>query len=101
MFYSGKKTHPVGNKKANAWGLHDMSGNVREWVFDSWDEKAYSNSSQRLDNPVVNSTAVAKRVLRGGFWYFGEDDSRVTHRGGYSADDRWNDLGFRFCQIVR
>ena len=89
-------THPVGEKKANAWGLHDMSGNVWEWIFDSWDEKAYSKSSQRLDNPVVNSSAVSRRVLRGGSWYSVAVYSRVAVRNWDTAYFRRSDIGFRF-----
>ena len=80
--------------------LKVIGTNVLEWVFDSWDEKAYSESSQRLDNPVVNSSAVSWRVLRGGSWDFDADFSRVANRGGFSADFCYRYVGFRFLREV-
>ena len=69
-------THPVGIKKPNALGIYDMSGNVSEWCND-W-HGAYSIISQT--NPQgVNSGA--KRVLRGGGWFFSTWDLRVSYRG--------------------
>ena len=69
-------THPVGIKKPNALGIYDMSGNVSEWCND-W-HGAYSIISQT--NPQgVNSGA--KRVLRGGGWFFSTWGLRVSYRG--------------------
>ncbi|NQT33963.1 formylglycine-generating enzyme family protein [bacterium] len=59
---SGSKTHTVGQKRANSWGLYDMHGNVSEWCQD---QDCYWSSS----GPVQNSPGRSYRVLRGGCWY--------------------------------
>jgi formylglycine-generating enzyme required for sulfatase activity len=62
---SGSRTHPVGEKKPNAWGLLDMYGNVREWCQDWYDEGYYANSP--ADDPTGPASG-SHRVTRGGSW---------------------------------
>ncbi len=62
---SGSKTHPVGEKKPNAFGLHDMHGNVWEWCWDGYDANYYGQS--RAKDPRGPEAAVP-RVFRGGSW---------------------------------
>jgi formylglycine-generating enzyme required for sulfatase activity len=62
---SGNKTHPVGKKKPNAFGLYDMIGNVYEWVEDWYDADYYATSETEDPQGSPNGEF---RVLRGGSW---------------------------------
>ena len=76
---SGKKTHAVGQKKPNAWGLFDMYGNVAEWCNDYYDPKYYSRSP--VDNPRGPKDG-EQYVLRGGAWDCSTDACRSARRVG-------------------
>jgi formylglycine-generating enzyme required for sulfatase activity len=76
-----RETHPVGQKKPNAWGLYDMYGNVAEWCNDVY-AKGYSQ-----DGPASNPRGPQdgpRRVLRGGAWNSRADDCRSAYRVGAS-----------------
>lgn len=88
-------TAPVGGKEANAWGLHDMSGNVSEWVWDWF--KVFSAAP--ATNPVGPSSAPF-RVLRGGSWVSNCWNGRSAARNVNAPDLRMFDIGFRLARSV-
>jgi len=92
---SGDTTHAVATKAPNAWGLHDMSGNVWEWT---WDRHGSYSSSPSADPEGPSTGSV--RVARGGGWYYGASYARVAHRGDFGPDDRYYGLGFRLSRTV-
>ena len=87
---SGKETHPVGQKKANGFGLYDMSGNVWEWCWDWYGDYSTENQS----NPTGAPTG-SLRVFRGGGWYGDPRRLRVSDRDGNVPASRFKSLGFR------
>jgi formylglycine-generating enzyme required for sulfatase activity len=90
---SGDKTHPVGEKRPNGFGLYYMLGNVSEWCWDAYDETGHNHSG--LDDPRGFDGAadrVLSRVYCGGDWAAGSAD-RVT--GGCRAGN----IGFRLVLV--
>ena len=87
---SGSETHPVGQKKANGYGLYDMSGNVWEWVWDWYGE--YPSGSQ---TDPLGSPSGSRRVLRGGYWDYDPLSVRVSYRSSGVPAYRINRSGFR------
>lgn len=91
---SDHKTHPVGLKKSNKLGLHDMTGNVREWVQDWYGYNYYSISTK--NNPQGPTTGKSK-VDRGGGWLSLESACCTTARFDLSPGSRASYLGFRLA----
>jgi len=81
-FYNSiQSTSPLGQKKPNAWGLYDMTGNVWEWT-DDW----YDNSCSH-------------RVIRGGSWSYDVGSCRSAYRCGRSPGRRSYEIGFRLVFV--
>lgn len=79
------RTHRVGRKLPNAWGLHDMSGNVWEWVSDLYE--SYPGASYQ-----IRTSSGKRHVQRGGAWYFHPTYLRSAYRG---STIKGNFVGFR------
>lgn len=88
---SGANLHPVKNKRANALGLYDMSGNVWEWCTDWYSESYNVNDT---NNPTGASSGLG-RVLRGGSWRYNARSCRVSYRFSFNPSSRFNGNGFR------
>ena len=91
---SGGRTHTVGTKLPNGWGLYDMSGNVREWCQDTYDKHAYLKQGP---NDSLKVSDGSFRVNRGGSWTDSSEGVRVAGRNGSAADLRSRQIGVRFC----
>ncbi|MDY0171233.1 MAG: SUMF1/EgtB/PvdO family nonheme iron enzyme, partial [Thermoguttaceae bacterium] len=89
---AGGRTQPVGQKKPNAWGLHDMHGNVWEWCADWFSADYYAKSP--TDNPP-GPVSGSLRALRGGAWPLGEARCRSTNRLRSKPAYKSGILGFR------
>ena len=86
------KTHPVGTKKPNSYGIYDMSGNVWEWVSDWYDKNYYKNSP--YSNPQGPESGEFK-VQRGGSWSNTADYHTSSYRMVYGPTGKDEFNGFR------
>ena len=89
---SGEETHAVGQKQANAFGLHDLDGNVAEWVNDWYGFDYYADSP--VDDPQGPETG-SYRVFRGGCWFDEERACRASARRFDFPINQFHNVGFR------
>ncbi|MDR3054849.1 MAG: formylglycine-generating enzyme family protein [Zoogloeaceae bacterium] len=88
---SGGRSHPVGQKQVNPWGLYDMHGNAWEWVADAY------NANYDVRGSNAQSGKSLPRVLRGGSWNINSWSLRAAFRIGSQPDMRDGVYGFRLA----
>ena len=82
-----QKTHPVGQKKPNRWGIHDLYGNVSEWCEDVYSATYYQGSPAADPTGPPNTGADVRRVIRGGSWKSSASQCRSSARQGEKTGD--------------
>jgi formylglycine-generating enzyme required for sulfatase activity len=90
---SGGQTLPVGGKQANAFGFHDMLGNVCEWVND-W----YGGYTSDAQTDPMGPASADTRVMRGGSWDSGANHARSSIRFNFMSVFTNNNIGFRVAR---
>ena len=95
---SSNQTHPVGEKKPNAFGLHDMHGNVWEWCEDVWHDNY-------LGAPADGRAWIERgdrkhRVLRGSSWHDDPMYLRASNRNENTTDTKYGNIGFRVARVL-
>ncbi len=93
--WDGQQPSPAGSFKPNPFGLYDMHGNVWQWVQDCY-HNGYDAAP--TDGSAWTGGDCSRRVVRGGSWT--HDTIRAAHRGGTSADDRYDYLGLRIGRTL-
>ena len=95
VVFERRVTDPVGSFPANAWGVHDMHGNVSEWVQDCWND---SYEGAPTDGGARTSGECSQRVLRGGSWGYEPWYLRSAFRGRGDHSSRYRFIGFRLAR---
>lgn len=84
---SGEVTHPVGERRPNAWGLYDMLGNVAEWTLDEYRADFYATLQDGVRTPWARPTAEHPRTVRGGA--FDDDPAALRCADRLESTLRW------------
>jgi formylglycine-generating enzyme required for sulfatase activity len=95
--WDDKQTAPVGSFAANAFGLHDMLGNVLEWTADCWND---SHAGAPADDSARQSGDCTRRVLRGGSWGSNPELTRSARRLWNASGSRNVNFGFRVARTL-
>jgi len=88
---------PVGRFRANAWGLHDMAGNLSEWVADCW-HASYRRAP--ADGAAWYNPGCRQRVVRGGNWANAPEQTRAAWRLSQDSDMTSARIGFRLVRGI-
>ena len=88
---------PVGRFQANAWGLHDLAGNVSEWVADCW-HASYRRAP--ADGAAWFNPGCRSRVIRGGVWSGSPEQTRSAWRASMDSDMTNARIGFRLVRGI-
>lgn len=96
---TGSKTHPVGEKKPNAWGLYDLLGNVWEWCQDDWTDDFHNLPKDggpfQEDSHTNQTNPNLTKQIRGGSWYNTSSYCQSSSRYRYAPASRHYVIGFR------
>jgi formylglycine-generating enzyme required for sulfatase activity len=95
--FNGERTVEVGSYPANAFGLHDMHGNVFEWVEDCY---AASYADAPTDGSAVTAESCTERVMRGGSWNYDPSRHRSANRAKSGHDHGHDYIGFRVARSL-
>ena len=94
-----EKTVPAGSLPPNPWGLHEVLGNVWEWVEDEYRD-SYSGAPADGSARRGDGGPEAPRVLRGGSWLYFPWFLRSAFRNGDTPDEANDDVGFRLARTL-
>ena len=86
---SNEKYHEVGTKKPNAWGLHDMHGNIAEWTLDHYIPTIYKQRRSEVTNPLEYGDKVYPKVVRGGSWM--NNSNRLRSAARRPSTKKWKE----------
>ena len=97
---SESSTHPCGTKDPNGWGIHDLYGNVWEWVHDNFDHNYYSDCEAGCTDPVGPTSQKDKpsKSMRGGSYSNPDSSMRAHHRNYSVVNTATRMIGFRLVR---
>jgi formylglycine-generating enzyme required for sulfatase activity len=90
---ANKRSHPIGQKVPNPWGLYEMHGGIWEWCEDIWHDSF--NGAPADGKAWIDDHSLKRRVRKGGSWNNEPRLCRAASRDWHWQSDRYNDIGFR------